>query len=90
LESLRGELTGIKQAKNELNYENAPSLFLILFKIHYKRVIAGLLLRLIGDILIACGPVLVNLLLQYIDNKGSAFQPGLLIYGLRDEDFVSL
>lgn len=80
METIDGDLRGIKAGnKAELKYENAPSLFWILFKLHWKEIIGGLLLKFLCDILIAAGPVLVNVLLQFIENKDSEFEPGLLL-----------
>lgn len=80
METIDDDLRGIKAGnKAELKYENAPSLFWILFRLHSKEIIGGLLLKFLCDILIASGPVLVNVLLQFIENNDSEFEPGLLL-----------
>jgi ABC-type bacteriocin/lantibiotic exporter with double-glycine peptidase domain len=62
-----------------VTYPEAPSLGLILFKLHYKEIIGGILLKFCCDILLASGPVLVSLLVLFTEDKSQSTQLGIFL-----------
>lgn len=49
-----------------MDYRNSPSLAFILFKLHYKRIIGGLVLKFWCDVFLAAGPILIYLLIGFV------------------------
>ncbi len=62
-----------------LSFANSPSLSWVLFKIHWRSVLVSGLLKLSMDLATACGPFIVEQLVQYVERPEFSIEWGLFL-----------
>lgn len=62
-----------------LSYENSPSLGLVLFKMHWRSIVASGLLKLSMDLATASGPIILEFLIQFIGNPDHTLEWGIFL-----------
>jgi ABC-type bacteriocin/lantibiotic exporter with double-glycine peptidase domain len=63
----------------KLSYENSPSLAWLLIKLHWRILIQCCLFNLSLDLVNASGPLILKLLLEYIEKPGQTSDFGLFL-----------